>query len=295
MIGRAMGWGFVLLLVVACGPEEEGPGPYELIEEQTWRAVNASHSGEDGLFVQATFHTLAYELSRLYAQAEKSELVHDQLRSRLQQFVYSYIDGRYPMEDGTDINSLYLQYLIYVNPSFDAGNPIEKSQFDVWRSEYVRRLLGIIYDIKYPLLRAQYDERWGNTLYSRLVFSVYVKNEEYEGPPLSVADLGSRTFLVDEDGNRYASSGTAGPYPYEYDRPETEHLGKETVYRLYFPNRKADRQTPIVTTSTSRLHLVVEDFGGVDQRQMTWDLPFEYPVVPYRRLPAPAPDPPSSR
>ncbi len=285
MIGRALSMGLVLLFT-ACAPEEEGPGPFELIEEQAWRSVNASHAGSDGLFVQATFHTLAYELSRLYAQAEKSELVQDQLESRLRQFIYSYIDGRYPMEDGTDINSLYLQYLIYVNPSFDVNNPIEKAQFDVWRSEYVRRLIGIIYDIKYPLMRSQYDERWGNALYSRLVFSVYVKNEGYEGPSISVADLGSRTFFIDEQGNRYPASGTAGPYPYEYDRPESEFLGKQTVYRLYFPNRMADRSTPIVTSTTKRFQLVIEGLGDIDQRQLTWDLPIEYPDVPRRRLPS---------
>lgn len=276
--------------MAGCRPQEEGPGPFELAEEQTWRGVNASDTGADGLFVQATLHTFAYELSRLYAQAEEAGLVHDQLESRVRQLVYGYIDGRYPMEDGTDINSLYLQYLIYVNPDFDVSNPIEKSQFDVWRSEYVRRLLGIIYDIKYPLLRDQYDERWGNTLYSRLVFSVYIKNESYEGSPLRVSDLGSATFLVDEEGNRYASSGTAGPYPYDYDRPALDYLGDETVYRLYFPNRRADRQTPIVTSATRKLHLVVEGLGDIEQRQLSWDLPIHYPVVPSRRLQTLDPD-----
>jgi hypothetical protein len=285
MIGRALGLGFVFLFC-ACAQEEEGRGPFEVIEEQTWRAVNSSHTGSDGLFVQATFHTLAYEMSRLYAQAEKSELVHDQLESRLRQFVYSYIDGRYPMEDGTDINSLYLQYLIYVNPGFDAGNPIQKAQFDVWRSEYVRRLLGIIYDIKYPLMRTQYDDRWGNTLYSRLVFSIFVKNEGYEGPAVAVADLGSRTFLVDEAGNRYSPSGTAGPYPYDHDRPDTDILGEETVYRLYFPNRMVDRSTPIVTSSTTSFQLVIEGLGDIDERRLTWELPIEYPAAPSRRLPS---------
>lgn len=278
-------WGLLLIGVVACGPEEEGPGPFELVEEQTWRGVNASHTGDDGLFVQATFHTFAYELSRLYARAEKEGLVQDQLESRIRQFIYGYIDGRYPMEDGTDINSLYLQYLIYVNPDFDVSNPIEKSQFDVWRGEYVRRLLGIIYDIKYPLLRTQYDERWGNTLYSRLVFTIYVKDEGHEGPAPRVADLGARTFLVDEEGNRYPASGTAGPYPYEYDRPATEHLGEDTVFRLYFPNRRADRRTPIVTAATTQLHLVVEGLGEIAERRLSWRLPVEYPDVPFRRLP----------
>ncbi|MBT3343225.1 MAG: hypothetical protein HN712_06875 [Gemmatimonadetes bacterium] len=279
----------LLGFLTACGPEEAAPGPFEQVEEQTWRAVNASHSGADGLFVQATFHTFGYELSRLYAQAEKAGLVRDQLESRIRQFVYGYIDGRYPMEDGTDINSLYLQYLIYVNPGFDVSNPIEKSQFDVWRSEYVRRFLGKVYDLKYPLLRPDYDERWGNTLYSRLVFSIYVKDENFEGPRQRVADLGARTFLIDEDGNRYAASGTAGPYPYDFDRPEFEYLGDETVYRLYFPNRRVDRQTPILTSATQKLHLVVEGLGDIPSRQMSWDLPIQYPEVPYKYLPTPAP------
>ena len=108
--------------------------------------------------------------------------------------------------DGTDINNLYFQYLIYVDQDFDPTNPIERSKFNAWRNEYVRRLLGLIRDRKFPLLRPNYDTRWGNTLYSRLVFSVYVDGED-SGLHPRIDDIGARTFLVDENGNRRFECG----------------------------------------------------------------------------------------
>ena len=138
------------LLLSSCAPPGEGPGPFEQTEDQVWRLVNRSHTGADGIFVQATFRTFAYEIARIYSEAEIAGLGQEQVTSRLREFVYAWIDAPYPMEDGTDINSLYLQYLVFVNPDFDVANPIQKAQFDTWRNQYVRRLLGILHDRKYP-------------------------------------------------------------------------------------------------------------------------------------------------
>lgn len=274
---------YLALLLAACAPEGEPPGPFQQAEEQTWRSVNRSHSGEDGIFVQATFRTFSYEISRIYSDAERADLTQVQVNSRRREFVYGFIDGRYPTVDGTDINNLYFQYLIYVDQDFDPTNPIERSKFNAWRNEYVRRLLGLIRDRKFPLLRPNYDTRWGNTLYSRLVFSVYVDGED-SGLHPRIDDIGARTFLVDENGNRYAPSGTAGPYPYDFDRPQHDHLQKTTVYRVFFPNRKSDRKTAIVTAATKQLSLVIEGLGDVAERRMTWDMPLAYPEVASRRL-----------
>lgn len=275
---------YLALLLAACAPPEgEPPGPFQQAEEKTWRAVNRSHSGADGIFVQATFRTFSYEISRIYCDAERADLTQVQVNSRLREFIYGFIDGRYPTVDGTDINNLYFQYLIYVDQDFDPANPIERSKFNAWRNEYVRRLLGVVRDRKFPLLRPNYDTRWGNTLYSRLVFSVYVDGED-SGLHPRIDDIGDRTFLVDENGNRYAPSGTAGPYPYDFDRPQHDHLQKTTVYRVFFPNRKSDRKTAIVTAATKQLSLVIEDLGEVAERRMTWDMPLTYPEVASRRL-----------
>ncbi|SVD20021.1 uncharacterized protein METZ01_LOCUS372875, partial [marine metagenome] len=263
--------------------EEKPPGPFEVTEDIVWRVVNRSHTGADGIFVQATFRTFAYEVSRLYAEAEKAGLEHEQLQSRLRELVYAFIDGSYPMEDGTDINNLYFQYLIYVNDQFDLTNPLERAQFNVWRGEYVRRLLGIVSDRKYPLLRSTYDERWGRTCYSRLVFTVYISSQESELRP-QIADIGARTCLIDEEGNRYLPSGTAGPYPYEFDRPEMDVLDGEVVYRVFFPNRRADRKTPIVSDESKKIELVIERLGSEPERRLTWNLPLQYPEMPGRRL-----------
>lgn len=269
--------------LTACGHEDLAPGPFEVTEEQAWRAVNQSHTGDDGIFVQATFRTFAYEISRIYSESEQAGLMQEQVNSRLRELVYAFIDGRYPTEDGTDINNLYFQYLIYVHPDFDPTNPIQKSQFDAWRAEYVRRLFGTVFDRKYPMLRPKYDGRWGNTLYTRLVFSVYLDGED-SGLHPRIDDIGDRTFLVDEEGNRYRASGTAGPYPYDFDRPHHDHLQKTAVYRLFFPNRKADRTTPIINDQTRELSLVIEGLGQVEQRRLTWTLPLVYPEMPARRL-----------
>ncbi len=271
------------LLLSSCAPQGEGPGPFERTEERVWRLANRSHTGADGIFVQATFRTFAYEIARIYAEAEIAGLGQEQVTSRLREFVYACIDAPYPMEDGTDVNSLYYQYLVYVNPEFDVSNPIQKTQFDTWRAQYVRRLLGILYDSKYPLLRPVYDERWGYGLYSRLVFSIYIDGEESGAHPY-IADIGDRTFLIDEGGVRHAPSGTAGAYPYEFDRPDHDHLKKTAVYRLYFPNRHPDRSTPILTAASKRVSLVIEGLGSDPERRLDWDLPLSYPPMPARRL-----------
>ncbi|MBT6143791.1 MAG: hypothetical protein HOH74_00100 [Gemmatimonadetes bacterium] len=271
------------LVLNACRHEGLPPGPFEVTEEKVWRVVNRSHTGDDGIFVQATFRTFAYEISRVYSEAEQAGLAQEQVDSRLRELVYAFVDGRYPTLDGTDINNLYFQYLIYVNPDFDPTNPIKKSQFDVWRGGYIRRLFGTVFDRKYQILRPTYDGRWGNTLYSRLVFSVYLDNEDTGLHP-RIDDIGDRTFLVDDQGNRYAPSGTAGPYPYEFDRPDHDHLQRTAVYRLFFPNRQADRTTPIVSDVTEQLSLVIEGLGTEAERRLTWDLPLVYPEMPARRL-----------
>jgi len=276
--------GLVALAVVApaCAPEETR-GPFRLLEEDAWRVVNRNHRGEDGIYVQAMWRTLAYEIASAYAETEDRGYGQEQLEGRLREFVYTFIDGRYPIEDGTDINNLYLQYLVYIDSEFDPTNPIEKAQFDAWRGQYVRRILGKILDPKYPLLRNHYDERWGWTLYSRLVFTIYLDNSESDLNP-EVVDIGERTFLVDEEGHRYAPSGNAGPYPFDFDRPEDERLDGPLVYRLFFPNRRADRQTPILNVDTRYFELVIEGLGEAPVRRMRWDLPLTYPEALGHRL-----------
>ena len=275
------------VLACGCGSEPEPPGPFELAEEATWRQVNRSHEGRDHIFVQAELRTFAYEVASAYAAAEEEGLGQEQLVYRLKQLVYSYIDGTYPVEDGTDINNLYFQYLVYVNPSFDPGNPLQKRVFNNWRGQFVRQLIDKIYDPKMPVLRNYYDERWGPTLFSRLVFIVYLNGEESDLEP-AIADIGARTFLVDEEGNRYKPSGLSGSYLYDSDRPEEEVLEAESVYRVFFPNRRADRKTPIVTSKTRFIQLEIEGLGEEPVRRLRWDLPLEYPKLSERRLPSEA-------
>ena len=280
---------FLLLLSIAlmatgCG---SGPsqGPYTRVEQEVWREVNAGHRGSDGVSVQATLNTFAYEISRAYARAEREDLGQEQLEYRIKRAIYSYVDGTYPAADGTDINSLYFQYLVYVNPSFDARNPLQKKQFDIWRDLYVQRLVDAIYDRKFPILRPMYDDRWGLTLYNRLVFTVYLSNEDASIKPF-IADIGSRTFLVNQRGERFVPSGNYKSYPYESDRPDGEVLDGTTYYRVFFPNRKADKKTPIVQHDDDHLELYIEGLGNEPVRKLRWDLPFAYPEMSERKLPS---------
>ncbi len=281
-IARCARIGCACVLLFGCSAVEP-PGPFTVIEHQSWRTTNRSHRGRDGIFVQATLRTFAYEISRLYAGAEQDGLDQSQLESCLREFVYMFLDGGYPVEDGTDINNLYYQYLVYVDSDFDPTNPIEKGRFDAWRGEYVRRLVDKIYDLKFPLLRHTYDERWGSTLFSRLVFNIYFDNTESELRP-RLSDIGDRVFLVDDNGDRYRPSGTDGPYPYRFDRPRGEFLDGTEIVRLFFPNRKADRVTPIVGSETKYIELSIEGFGGEQVRRLRWDLPLIYPEPPSKAL-----------
>ena len=108
------------------------------------------------------------------------------------------------------------------------------------------------------------------------MFVVYLNGEEATAEP-PIADIGERTFLVDQDGNRYKPSGTAGPYPYESDRPGSETLQKKAYYRVFFPNRKADMKTPIVDLNTESLELHIEGLGSEAVRVLQWDFPLDYP------------------
>ena len=273
-------------LATGCVPERQ-EGPLERVEKAAYKTVNRKHTGEDGIYVQATLRTFAYEIAEAYARAERQDLDQTQLESRLREVIYSVSNGNYPVEDGTDINSLYIQYLIYVSPSFDVSNPLQKRVFDNWSVEYVRRVLDRVYDRKVPILRDHYDERWGLSLYSRLVFDIYLDSAESDLRP-RIDDIGARTFLVDEQGSRYAPSGLAGPYPYEFYRPKEAILDGQVVYRVQFPNRRADRKTPIVTPGSIFLALEIDGLGDEPVRRLQWDLPLAYPEMPMRRLPSPA-------
>lgn len=286
MPGRALFFLWICMAGAGCGPGLT-EDPFAGVEQEVWRTLNRSHRGQDGVLVQATLQTFAYEIARAYARAEREDLGQEQLEYRLKRLVYSYVDGTYPAEDGTDINSLYFQYLVYVNPSFDARNPLQKQVFDTWRAEYVRRVVDAIYDRKFPILRAIYDDRWGLILYSRLVFTVYLSNEESQLQP-HIADIGARTFLVNQRGERFQPSGMFNFYPYESDRPEGEVLDGKTYYRVFFPNRKADKKTPIVKAKDEYLELQIEGLGNEPLRTLRWELPFEYPEMPARRLPTEA-------
>ena len=271
---------------IGCSPSWQ-PGPFEQVEEIVWQRVNRNHRGSDGIYLQATFHTFGYEIARAYAGAEADDLDQGQLESRLRELIYRYSISDYPTDDGTDINSLYFQYLVWVNPNFDPSNRLEKKVFDNWTANLVRQVLDTIYDPKFPILRNHYDRRWGLTLYSRLVFYIYLDNDDSDLRP-RIDDIGEHTVLIDDAGNRYRPSGMAGPYPYESSRPKEQYLEDKVAYPVFFPNRRADRTTPIVGLDSKYVQLQIEGMGEEAVRTLQWDLPLEFPKMPARRLPSAA-------
>ena len=283
---KATGLLFAALCALSSGCSPVSLGPFELTEDEVWKLVNRKHRGKDGIYLQATFHTFAYEIAKAFATAEKQGLDHGQLESRLRELVYRHSISDYPVADGTDINSLYFQYLIYVNPDFNPTNRLQKKVYDNWVMQIVRQHVHTIFDSKFPILRNYYDEHWGLTLYSRLVFYVYLDNTGSDLQP-RVDDIGERTFLEDDAGVRYKPSGMAGPYPYESNRPEEPYLEEKLVYPVFFPNRRADRATPILSAESKFVDLVVEGLGNEPERRLRWELPLEYPEMPARRLLSP--------
>ena len=264
-------------VVCLLGCSRQGPQkkPMEILYDRVFGMLTR-HRTEGDVYVQVTFRPFAFEVLRLHRDAERYEWARDQLRDKLRRHVEGFESANYPASDGTDINNLFYQYLIYVNPSFDTMNPMHRDHFENFKKHHVEQVLRKVYDITKKMLRSRYDERWGYAQYSRLVFTVQLEDRGAASHP--IADIGRRTILVDEQGNRYRSSGMSGPYPYAFDHPRSDVLEGSDGYRVFFPNRKSDG-TPVVTEDTRAVRLIIENLGGVEERVFTWDLPFPYPEL----------------
>ena len=68
----------VFFSAVGCGSEFT-KGPFEQIEDEAWQVVNEKEDGDDGIFVQATLRTFAYEIASAYARAEREDTGQEQL------------------------------------------------------------------------------------------------------------------------------------------------------------------------------------------------------------------------
>ena len=95
MLGRALFLLWISWTGAGCG-SGSSQGPYAQAEQQVWRVVNSSHRGSDGVLIQATLRTFAYEIAHAYARAEREDLGQEQLEYRIKRTVYSYVDGTYP-------------------------------------------------------------------------------------------------------------------------------------------------------------------------------------------------------
>ncbi|HID10945.1 MAG TPA: hypothetical protein EYP17_06555 [Candidatus Latescibacteria bacterium] len=265
------------ILALGCGGKE-GPSPTQRMYSKVLRAVVRNREVE-GIYVQVVFRTTAFELARLYAEADKKGWDKDQVRGKLRYLVLMFADSPYPSHD----RGLLSFYQIYkaLDPGFDPENPLQRAQYEVFRNRYVDKVVDQMLNPRLPGLRERYLEEWGYDLYGRLVFSFFLENRG--GKAFPVRDIGERIFLEDDKGNRYRPSGLAGPYPYEYDRPKVDSLETTIRFRLFFVNRRSDGGPPIVREDTQYIKLVIENWGGRPVWEFRWDLPLKYPEWPKRK------------
>ncbi|RKY57171.1 MAG: hypothetical protein DRP94_09500, partial [Candidatus Latescibacterota bacterium] len=262
-------WISILLCTAVGCVHREAPPPALRMYSQVLRQVARSLEFE-GTYVQVIFRTTAFEIARLYAEAEKKGWDEGQIRGKLRYLVLVFVDSPYPP------GGLLSFYQIYkaLDPSFDPENPLQRAQYEVFRNRYVDKVVDTFLNPALPSLRERYLEEWGYDLYGRLVFSFYLENRG--GKAFPVKDIGRHIFLEDDKGNEYRPVGLAGPYPYDYDVPP-ESLETTARFRLFFVNRRSDGRPPIVREDTRQLKLVIEDWGGRPRWEFAWDLPFRYP------------------
>ncbi|RKY66287.1 MAG: hypothetical protein DRQ02_09070 [Candidatus Latescibacterota bacterium] len=248
------------------------PVTYQQIFRKTFNLVTRGETA-GGVYVQVTFRTFAFELAGLYSQAEKFGWDRIQLESKIKETIDYFATSEYPPEEELGLRNLYQIYTALF-PLFEPNNPLHRKQYENFRKDYVRRILKRIYEGN--ILRNYYTDKWGYEKYDRLDFSIYLENKGTE-PPV-IADIGQRTFLEDEAGNRYRPIGLFDPYPHDFDRPRQSTLKDSDRYRVFFVNRKTDGNR-IITKQTRFIKLIIENLGKRAERGFRWDLPFEYPEI----------------
>ncbi|MFH1006810.1 MAG: hypothetical protein V1800_04815 [Candidatus Latescibacterota bacterium] len=268
-------WIAVLCILGGCRSAGVEKTPVEKTYDQVARLVTRSEE-QGGVYVQVAFRTFTFEVMRLCMEAERGGWTDEQLESQTRSIVTSFAESEYPSGDG-GIAGFYKLYGKGYG-ALDLSNPMEKRQYEMLRNRYVQKVSDRVFDKNYPRLRARYNDEWGYPQYGRLVFSVYVENRG--GQPEPVVDLGSRTFLEDETGNRYPARGTAGAYPYLFDMPQFDRLETSDRYRVFFVNRRLGENRPIIEEETAFVKLVITGLGAVPERAFVWDLPLGYPKLP---------------
>ena len=264
-----------LCVIAGCAPAGVEKTPMEKTYDKVFGLVTRSDE-QGGTYVQVTFRTFAFKITWLYMEAERGGWTDEQLESKIRQNVSTFADSEYPAGDG-GIASFYKVYNA-VYGALDRSNPLEKRQYEMLRNRYVRKVTDRVFDRKYPRLRTRYNEEWGYDQYGRLVFSVYVENRG--GQPEPIVDLGNRTFLEDDVGNRYAARGMAGAYPHLFDMPQFERIETSDRYRVFFVNRRVEGKGPVIGERTAFVKLVIVGLGNVPEREFVWDLPLVYPKLP---------------
>lgn len=263
-------------IVVGCGPAGVEKTPMEKTYNEVFNMVTRSDE-RGGIYVQVTFRTFAFEIMRLYMEAERGGWTDEQLESKVRRVVSTFADSEYPEDDGGIVSFYKVYNAVY--GALDLANPLEKGQYEMLRNRYVQKVADRVFDRKYPRLRTRYNEEWGYDQYGRLVFSVYVENRG--GQPEPIVDIGNRTFLEDDAGNRYVARGMSGAYPYLFDMPQFERIEASDRYRVFFVNRKVGEKGPIIGERTAFVKIVIVGLGNVPQREFVWELPFVYPKLPW--------------
>ena len=234
---------------------------------------------EKDILVVVGFETTAYRIAEIYKDAETQLEQKEWINKKLEEFIKKFTGSAYP-DDIKGKDNLYMTYVkslqekgekVKMFVGFPLLNPKQKRAYYEYESKYIREVMDSFN--KHSQLTNNYHPDSGYQCYDRLVFRIYLENLGAYSP--YIADIGNRTFLEDDKGNIYKPEGRVGPYPYEFDKPKLDRLIHDDSYRLYFPARHEGK--PIIHKDTKYIKIVIYDLGEVDQRQLIWELLFEYP------------------
>ncbi len=264
-------WLFLSTFSWGCA-QQAPPVTYQHIFKETFILLTRGETA-GGVYVQVTFRTFAFELAGLYSQAEKLGWNRIQLEDKIKETIDYFATSEYPPEEEIGLRNLYQMYTALF-PFFDSNNRLHRVQYENFRRDYVRRILKRIYGGN--LLRNCYTDKWGYDKYDRLDFSIYLENKGIDPP--AIANIGQRTLLEDETGNRYSPRGLFNLYLHDFDRPRQGILKDSDRYRVFFVNRKADGDR-IITEQTKFIKLVIQNLGEMAERKFRWDMPVEYAEI----------------
>lgn len=139
--------------------------------------------------------------------------------------------------------------------------------------DYINKYINEVVESfnSHSTLEAEYHPDWGYQEFGRLIFRIVLHNLSSNQP--FIADINERTFLKDDKGNIYRPEQTDGPYIKH--KPEFDRLVDKDSYTVRFPAKHQGK--PIINKDTKYLKIIIRGLNNVEEREIVWKLPFNYP------------------